>query len=225
MPLLATACGGSAAHVDAGVDASSRECETFFGDRDAGVEVLAGARSAGGDFVSLSDGDAVDLIFPPQGGHCLFAAARVRNLCADDVRLTARLLDAGGALRSGPFRVGPPLVPDPQDESWSIPDMAVNTANVPNVCACPNGFGDPLAGAHMILRVEIDDLVEGREGVNDVIVVPSCRQDATECRELCECQCGPGPVELGSCPAPGPDSGVRCDTTLGSSDGFLADGG
>lgn len=216
--LAALACQKAADDpTDAGVDA--KICESFFGNKDQPLEIVAGVRSSTGAFVELSANDAADLIRPVQGGHCMFIAAQLRNLCAsDDVELGAKLFTIDGELRSGPFRVTTPLVPDPQDETWLIPDMATNTANTPNLCACPNNWSDPIVDTQMRLDVSIVDST-GREGTTSLTIVPACRQDVQECQELCECECGAKGGVLGACPAPGPETGATCETVLGASDG------
>jgi len=71
-------------------------CANFFGDPAQPIEMAIGHRAQGGSFVSLTEGDPIDLVRPIQGGHVLFIAARARNLCLDDVRLDAKVFDEGG---------------------------------------------------------------------------------------------------------------------------------
>lgn len=185
--------GAWAACADAGDGAPA--CE-FVGDPGAAVEMQAGFRAADGAFVALAEGAAIDLVVPVQGGECMFPAPRARNLCGNDVRIEATLSnEAGEAL--GPFAVNSRMI---ERDGWLVPDMEVNSSAVPNVCACPNQWSGPIDGASLTLDLAVLDRAGGRESGVAVGVVPTCDALPDDgARALCECECGPGPVQLGDC--------------------------
>jgi hypothetical protein len=190
-------------------------CEIFGGDEGAPIEIVPGVRLDDGSFLPLAEGDTVDLIRPIQGGHVIFASARARNLCLDGVTLSAKLFD-GDQIRvplTAISQVG--FLTDADDTAWSIPDMAVNTSNTPNLNACPNASDADIVGRSHRLEVKVDDMHDHAITVS-VEVVPSCNQADVECQMLCDCECSDNGGTLGMCPAP---KDIECETALGSSSG------
>lgn len=208
---------GAVALVCACQGPTTDSCETFFGDQSAGLEIIPGVRSDDGSFLPLTDGDQADLIRPIQGGHVIFASARARNLCVDGVTLSAKLFD--GNQNRVPLTAISQIefLTDPMDAAWSIPDMAVNTSNTPNLNACPNASDADIVGRLHRLEVTVDDAHE-RMTTTSVDIVPGCNQVDGLCQMLCDCECSDNGGTLGMCPAPNPKD-VKCETALGSSSG------
>jgi hypothetical protein len=70
------------------------------------------------DYVPLSDGDAVELVYGPQGGWHLNLGARVGGIGPDSVILTYRVWDAAKTHQVGyPIKMVPTLSPSTEDDS------------------------------------------------------------------------------------------------------------
>jgi len=71
------------------------------------------------DYLPLSDGDAVELIYGPQGGWHLNLGARVGGIGPDSVILTYRIWDVARTHQVGyPIKMVPTLSPSPDDDSF-----------------------------------------------------------------------------------------------------------
>jgi hypothetical protein len=158
----------------------------------------------GHKIIALHEGDSADLIRPQQGGHCLFVAARVNNLCEDDVILEGKILDSAGRLLSGPDGKSPIVWVEHDGFLEPEPD---NGSDMPNVCACP-ALVEPIADRFAFVEVTATDVLTGRVGTSKVLVKPVCTQTNPECKQLCQCECGPNGG--GSCPRP---SDIVCETS------------
>jgi hypothetical protein len=178
-------------------------CKSFFGDAAKPMEIEPALLVPGKKIIALHDGDDADLIRPQQGGHCLFVAARVKNLCEDDVKLEGKILDADGYLLSGPDGKSPVVWVESGGFLEPEPD---NGADMPNVCACPAQL-EPIADHQVIVEATATDRVTGRVGTARVRVTPVCTQTNAECKKLCQCECGPNGA--GFCPRP---SDIACET-------------
>lgn len=190
--LLLLGCRNTGSVDDAGGDADA--C-AFFGVRDLALEAELGYRATDGSFVPLTNGDALPLVRPVQGGHCAFPAARMRNLCRK-LRLSATLRDSEDR-SEGPFVVDTDGV---EADGWILPDMELDSSAVPNVCTCPNYWFPTLLGADIIVDLTVTDRVENRTVSLFATVVPACLQDAPKCAADCECDCGPDGTTPGACP-------------------------
>ena len=188
---------------DAGDGGPPAACHDFFGDPDRPIEIEPALLVPGAKIIALHDGDAADLIRPQQGGHCLFVAARVKNICRDDVKLVGKILDADGYLVSGPDGKAP--IAWVETGGFLEPE-ADNGADMPNVCACPATL-EPIVDQDVIVEATVTDRVSGKGATAKVHVRPVCRQSNDECKQLCNCECGPDGG--GFCPRP---SDVACET-------------
>jgi hypothetical protein len=195
--------GQSSASASSGGVGGAGPCTDFFGDPDQPVEIEPALLVPGAKIIALHDGDAADLIRPQQGGHCLFVAARVKNICKDHASLSAKVLDPEGALVSGPDGKSP--VVWVETGGWLEPE-ADNGADMPNVCACPARI-EPVEDHDMIVEVTVTDDVSRRAATAKVRVVPACRQTVAECKTLCDCECGPNGA--GFCQRP---TDLACET-------------
>ncbi|MFP6683734.1 MAG: hypothetical protein VB934_03440 [Polyangiaceae bacterium] len=71
------------------------------------------------DYVPLANGDAVELVYGPQGGWHLNLGARVGGIGPDSVILTYRVWDAARTHQVGyPIKMVPTLRPSPDDDSF-----------------------------------------------------------------------------------------------------------
>lgn len=140
----------------------------------------------------LPDGGAEDvrgtlyLQVPAQGGHVVFVGARVQNLAACGLELSAALVDPmTNRLETEEKRrvdLGPGFMSDPGD-----------TANFANVPACPNFGTRDISGPQWNLVVEAKQR-DGRTASATLPVVLSCETGGADC--ACECAAG---YVLGKC--------------------------
>ena len=144
----------------------------------------------------LSEGSAVDLVRPPQGGYVLFLAGRARGLSKPQVQLSAILRDTDGATVAMDSRALT-LVPAPDDPSVLIPDLRSYT-NVSNVTLCPSASANDHVDLPFDLELRVLELSTQRVGSTRIKVVPSCRQADAATKANCQCECRGGFV-LGKC--------------------------
>jgi hypothetical protein len=168
-------------------------------------EVVPELRDGDGTALELSDGDSIDLIRPPQGGHVVFIGGRATGLCGDNARLRGNVYFLDGTFVARESRT---LDFEPIDElpAWGRPDY-FSIAGLANVPVCPNNTGRPLLG--QTLRVEAE--VEDRGGVTaagSVEVTLRCAQAEPGCLALCECECAEDYDIAEGCDLP---KGVRCE--------------
>ena len=157
----------------------------FEGTRSEPAQLDIGMRGLRGTFVEVKDGDPVDLEFPVQGGHVLFAGAQLRNMDPCRVELTGRLRHpATGEVvteekRNLDFTV--------DGGNGVLADM-VDTANVSNIPVCPNFHDRDFVDTEWVLEVEAKDRA-GRLASTQRRVIPSCRQSGPHARAACQCEC------------------------------------
>jgi hypothetical protein len=141
----------------------------------------------------LHQGDAVDLVRPPQGGYVVFIGTRVMGLESGLVSLDATIGDGGGA---GEDHRTVMLV-TAGDGSF-MPDLR-GIAGVANVAMCPSTASSDRYGHPFTLDLTVTELETRRMGEGKLTVQPVCRQaDATKLSD-CQCVCQAGFV-LGKCP-------------------------
>ncbi len=108
------------------------------------------------EYAPLSDGDAVELVYGPQGGWHLNLGARVGGIGADSVILTYRIWDVARTHQVGyPIKMVPTLSPSPHDDSFEQCGIGVVLA-----------IGDPEDVVQSELLVETE-LIDGPLVVRD----------------------------------------------------------
>ena len=146
----------------------------------------------------IQDGDPIDLLLPPQGGHVMFIGAKVRGGRGGAALLRAQLLDLrSGALLAEDGRTVT-LGGAGEADLWQ-PDLR-SYGNVANIPVCPSYSGVDFHGQPFTLQVQVTDLVTRQSGTATRRAVPSCRQEGAAERALCECECAAG-YQPGKCGA------------------------
>jgi hypothetical protein len=147
----------------------------------------------------LAEGDSIQLVAAPQGGHVIHVGARVRGLGSDTVNIRTRLRDpATNAIQTEEAR-DIVMRPVPGQPEWMEPDLR-SVSQVTHIPACPNYDPVTLLDAPWKLEVIIDE-IDGRGlGSATVGVKPSCAQTGAGPLKQCQCECEPSYV-LGKCAA------------------------
>jgi hypothetical protein len=145
----------------------------------------------------LQDGDPVDLVQPPQGGHVIFIGAKVQGCPSDVVELLVRFRRAeGGAIIQEEKRTvameavpGEPDTMRPKDSPSQVGQPAL----------CPDYDSEDVLGQEMTLEVEVRPLYVEPPVLATARrrVVPTC--DRALDQKLCKCECTANYV-LGRCP-------------------------
>jgi hypothetical protein len=128
----------------------------------------------------INDGDTVPLTRPQQGGYVIFVGARVRNLRACGLTASAELIDrtTGTAATDLDRRQG-----DFTEAVAGYFQSPVGDGE-PNIPACPNNLGETIAGKEATLHITVTD-AEGRSGVVERRVTPTCSAGDSTCASLC----------------------------------------
>ena len=176
--------------------------ECAFGDPDAPLELAIVYRTLDGESVDVVDGAAVPLIQPPQGGKVLMVGARVRNVDACMVQLTASLRDeCTGRIVALEQR---PVILADRGDGWGEPADAVRLDDFANVPACPSAAAErDIEGEPYLVKVRVEDGA-GRSAEAELTVVPECAEAANE--QQCKCECD-GAYVLGQACEPEVDGG------------------
>jgi hypothetical protein len=186
---ILTACGGGG------------DPTCFVGSPGATPEIQLIHRTDDG-FRVMSDGDAIPIVTPPQGGKVILPGVRARNLRCT-VQITATLVDpCDAATISLESR---PIVLAEGDDGWAVPADPVSLSSYANLQTCPRpGAGRDLEGEEYRLRIQVRD-EEGRQAAAEMRVTPTCGEDFA----LVECQCEcDRDYQLGQACEAEPDGGV-----------------
>lgn len=146
----------------------------------------------------ISDGDAIPLALPPQGGHVLFVGALMRNLPTTTIKIVGRLIDpTTGQLVAQDART---VVVQPVDgEPGRVQTDNRTYSQQANITVCPDYAPRAIDGQLYDLEIEVTPLY-----VNAAVpvtvkrsVVPTCSAGADNAACTCECSAG---YTLGKCP-------------------------
>jgi len=134
----------------------------------------------------------LDLVFPPQGGHVVFAGVRATNLDGCRVTIAAALRDPSTGSAIGADRRTINLYPIAGRPGWGTASTAGDAMNgfggVANVAVCPNFGTVDVQGRERILELTVVD-ASGHRGTISTPVVPRCLQSDPAARAACECDC------------------------------------
>lgn len=146
----------------------------------------------------ITDGDAIPLALPPQGGHVLFVGALMRNLPTTTIKIVGRLIDpTTGQLVAQDART---VVVQPVDgEPGRVQTDNRTYSQQANITVCPDYAPRAIDGQPYDLEIEVTPLY-----VNAAVpvtvkrsVVPTCSAGADNAACTCECSAG---YTLGKCP-------------------------
>jgi hypothetical protein len=155
----------------------------------------------------LSDGDPVDLVQPPQGGHVVFIGAKVQNCPSDVVDLMVRFRrpESGAIIQQERRTVAMEVIAD--EPEFMRPKDSPSQVGQPALC--PDYESEDVLGQELTLEVEVSPLYVALpvKATATRLVVPTC--DRAVDRALCVCECTANYV-LGRCPVTKdpPDAGV-----------------
>lgn len=193
----ASAGAGAAGASGAGGQGGAVTCgKPFIGDPSLPIELSLTIRGVDAVSSSLSDGQAVPLITPPQGGKVLFLGLRARNLSPCSVTITGTLRDPATTLSRVDGRV---INLRATGDGWGASvDTDISTfANIP---VCPNQWQDTdAAGAPFELSLALTD-AQGRTAGASVTATPTCAETEPSLAKECACTCRKGYVFGQTCP-------------------------
>ena len=150
----------------------------------------------------LSDGDAIELQPPIQGGWVLFVGALLRNVSGKGASLLGELrrgsapdgtplTEPGAILYSEERTVAvddllPPTLAPTADPGWKMTRPDPN--NTANIATCPNPLDVAIVDSSLYLRLVYRDQA-GRTASAVRRVTPRCRQTDAQAQQLCACDC------------------------------------
>jgi len=164
----------------------------FLGDPSAALAFDLQVLTADDQVVTLSDGDPVAMIAPPQGGRVVFVGVHATNLDACAVQLTGALRDlTTDAVTVDSRTIN--LVPTGDGYGVSgTASTAVSSAiaNFSNVPVCPNEWASQnVYGVTYGLEVTVQDH-GGRQLTKTIQVTPQCAEPSNMAECLCICEKG-----------------------------------
>lgn len=193
---LAASCGGGdrASHP---ADSGAVTLEVFPGDF---VE-------EGSPLKMLAEGDGLQLVAAPQGGHVAHVGAKVRGLSSSVVTLRARLRDpVTDAVRAEEAR-DVVMKPVPEQPDLMQPDLE-SVSQVTHIPACPDYEATDLVDQPFVLEVSVREVGGPGAGSATLGIVLACQQSDPAAQARCRCECAAN-YTLGKCSSSGPsDAGA-----------------
>jgi hypothetical protein len=159
----------------------------FIGDPEAELEVELIALGPDGKIEPITEGGAVTLMFPPQGGRVLFAGVRARNVTPCGVRLSGALKDPV----SEQVRIDSRIINlEVTEEGWGR-SAPTDISTFANIATCPNQWSsqDVFGKPHELI-LTLTEKDSGRKVMKSVNIVPTCNEPGQE--EQCLCMCKQG---------------------------------
>lgn len=170
---------------------------------DAGIDVhqenllVAYAEGLDAPLVPVSDGDALELVQAPQGGHFAFISARFYGASGSDIRLTVRVLDPETELPVAVDQRTGPIAPVVGQPGWWEPNPDARGA-IAHIAACPVE-DTPLWNRSWWVEVSVtESAFDGFRGVARALVAWHCTDATAPLEALCECECA-ADWQPGSC--------------------------
>jgi len=138
----------------------------------------------------IVQGDAVPLIFPPQGGRVVFVGVRATNVNGCALQLTGAIRDLHTQEVNVDSRTTNLI---PTGDGWGVSGQSGPTAtaaNFANVAVCPNEWASTSVYGNLFgLEVTVKDK-DGRQLTKKLNVTPQCAQPENLSECLCICQVG-----------------------------------
>jgi hypothetical protein len=141
----------------------------------------------------VSDGQAIPLEPPPQGGYVMYLAARILNMDAC-VTFSGNLKDPDNGHQVGYDARGSTVVQRP--DGWGWPDPSSN-ANLSNVNGCPDYTPKDVHGKPYTLEMTVQDK-SGHTAFVSQTIVPTCMLSDPATQADCICTCSAN-YTLGKC--------------------------
>lgn len=155
----------------------------YLGDKSAAAKLEIVVRGPGGKVVALHEGDAVPLVYPPQGGRVVFIGARATNLDPCGVKLSGSIRDTVNAQVRVDNRT---INLQPVEGGWGA-SLDADIASFSNVPVCPNQWATSDLYDHVFdLTLTVADR-SGHVATQTLHVTPTCAEPerAAECRCIC----------------------------------------
>jgi hypothetical protein len=178
-----------------------KPCGPFLGDPSLPPEATLIAL-AGDTVVEVAAGDPILLERPPQGGHVVYTAPRVRNVSSCNADMEGQFRDPVDGRLLGYDRRQANLVPT--GDGWGQPKPP-ERSNFPNVSLCPDATDHDLREVPLLLDMKLTD-ADGRQIAFTTSVVPRCQLADPTLQALCVCECSAGYVP-GKCGGSVPGDG------------------
>ena len=144
---------------------------------------------ADGTVAPLAQGDALPLLFPPQGGFVSYVGVSATNVESCGVQITGALRD----LSTQEVRVDSRTINlQPTQSGWgaSGANGMASASNFSNIPACPNEWSSTnIYGTLYGLEVTLQD-ARGHTITSKIDVTPQCAQPDLVSQCLCWCQKG-----------------------------------
>jgi hypothetical protein len=158
----------------------------YVGDPASPIEMTLIARGPEATTTDLTNGSAMPMVLPPQGGRVIFAGVRAKNLDPCNVEILGSLRDkTTKQVRIDERTVNLQIGSDGLAES--VPGDISNFANVPT---CPNQWASTdIQGNTFELTVTLTDR-SGKNASVTLDVVPFCSEPDNETECLCKCKQG-----------------------------------
>lgn len=182
LPIIALGLTLGALHGCTGEEAPVR---CFVGDPAQPPELEAIYRGVDRTIHPITEGGAVPLILPPQGGKVMIVGVRVRNMDGCPLTISTSLRDVCDesivALERRPVTL------TEGSDGWLEPLQPAELSNYSNLPACPrSNLLRDIHGQPYRLSIKVEDK-DGRLAETSVEVVPVCAE--AEVKDRCECEC------------------------------------
>jgi hypothetical protein len=156
----------------------------FLGEEGEDLRIEVIALGADGAARPVGDGDALDILMPPQGGRVVFLGARATNLSACGVQLSGSLRDTVSGRVMSESRT---INLNPTGDGWGA-SVDVDISTFANVGVCPNNWsGRDIYDEDYEIVVQVRDR-DGRMAKETRRVRPACGEPGleVECRCICK---------------------------------------
>jgi hypothetical protein len=192
-----------------GLYACPDEVRCFVGDPALPAEIEPVFRDVELKMQLMTEGGAVPLILPPQGGKVMVVGVRARNLDGCPVTIASSIRDTCSnsiiALENRPVRL------EPNGDGWLTPAIPSDLINYSNLPACPRANLERDVHAQpYLLSIRVEDK-DGRKAETMIEIVPTCAEP--EFMDQCLCECDQDYSLGDECTGERPDAGAdnSCD--------------
>jgi hypothetical protein len=153
----------------------------------------------------LRDGDTIDLVRAPQGGHVSMIAAQVKNTSAVAAMLRVRMRRPESGFIVAEEKRTVAMVPVPGEANAMQPDLR-SRSQVTHVPLCPDYDPIDVVGQPLDVEIEVTPLYTDppRVGRATLRLRPKCEALSPLGEALCQCECEAN-YALGKCAS---DAGV-----------------
>jgi hypothetical protein len=147
----------------------------------------------------LNDGDTIDLVRAPQGGHVTMVAATVKNTTSVAAMMRVRMRRPGTGFIVAEEKRTVAMVPVPGEANTMQPDLR-SRSQVAHVPLCPDYDPIDIVGQPLDVEIEVTPLYVDppRVGRAALRLRPKCEALSPAGEALCQCECAAN-YALGKC--------------------------